>query len=271
STDEGKLTQILRNFISNALKFTERGEVRVRAELAAGGDDVTFYVADTGIGIPAADQSRIFEEFTQIENPLQRHAKGTGLGLPLCQKLARLLGGDVSVKSEVGVGSTFSVTIPRRYSAKEEKPAPPAEAERLETPRPESRLLLIDDDESSRYLIKKMLSRSPWLVDEAVTGEDGLRKARETRPSLILLDLKLPGLNGFETLSLLKRDPLTSATPVVVVTSQALTSEEHKELMAGARAILSKEGLSQERLLDAINLATGGGGKSQAQPAQRRA
>src|SRR5262249_46651290 len=147
--------------------FTERGEVRVRAALAEGGDDITFYVADTGIGIAAADQPRIFEEFTQVENPLQRHAKGTGLGLPLCQKLATLLGGGVAVESEIGAGSTFSVTIPVRYSSGARSGGAPAKGERLETPRPESRLLLIDDDESSRYLIKKMLGRSTWLVDEA--------------------------------------------------------------------------------------------------------
>jgi len=256
-TDERKVTQILRNFISNALKFTERGEVRVRALLAAEGDDVTFYVSDTGIGIAAADQPRIFEEFTQVENPLQRHTKGTGLGLPLCRSLARLLGGDVAVESEIGVGSTFSATIPVRYTEREKEPRAPAKGERPGTPRSESRLLLIDDDESARYLIKKMLGRSPWLVDEAASGEEGIRMALEARPNLILLDLKMPGLSGFETLSRLKNDPLTSETPVVVVTSQTLTSGEVEDLMGRVRAILSKEGLSQEALLEAIMRATG--------------
>src|SRR5215475_13178846 len=142
-TDESKVAQILRNFISNALKFTERGEVRVRAALPAEGGAVTFYVADTGIGIAAADRSRIFEEFTQVENPLQRHAKGTGLGLPLCRSLARLLGGDVAVESEIGVGSTFSATIPVRYSTGEGEPKAPARGERIESPRYESGLLVI--------------------------------------------------------------------------------------------------------------------------------
>ena len=260
-TDEGKVTQILRNFISNSLKFTERGEVRVRAALTAEGDNVTFYVADTGVGIAAADQARIFEEFTQIENPLQSRAKGTGLGLPLSRRLARLLGGDVAVESEIGVGSTFSATIPVRYSAKGRALEAPAKGERLETPRPESRLLLIDDDESARYLIKKMLGRSPWLVDEAASGEEGIRMAREAQPNLILLDLKMPGLSGAETLSRLKSDPLTSETPVVIVTYRTLTSGEREDLMARAQAILSKEGLSQEVLVEAIMRATGGRNK----------
>jgi signal transduction histidine kinase/CheY-like chemotaxis protein len=257
STDEGKVTQILRNFISNALKFTDRGEVRVHAALTAGGDDVTFYVADTGIGIAAADRPRIFEEFTQVENPLQRHTKGTGLGLPLCQRLARLLGGDVAVESEVGVGSTFSATIPLCYSTGEREAKASARGERFDPPRSESRLLLIDDDESARYLFNKMLGRSPWLVDEASSGEEGIRMAREAHPSLILLDLKMPGLSGFETLSRLKSDPLTRETPVIIVTSQTLTFGEREELMTRAHAILSKEGLSQEGLLEAIMHATG--------------
>jgi len=252
STDEGKVAQILRNFISNALKFTERGEVRVRAALAAEGDAVTFYVADTGIGVAAAEQSRIFEEFTQVENPLQRHTKGTGLGLPLSRRLARLLGGDVAVESEVGVGSTFSATILVNYSTAEREPTASARGERLESPRSESGLLLIDDDESARYLIKKMLGRLPWPVDEAANGEEGIRKAREAHPNLILLDLKMPGLSGFETLSRLKSDPLTSETPVVIVTSQTLAAGEREDLMVMAQAILSKEGLSKEALLAAI-------------------
>jgi signal transduction histidine kinase/ActR/RegA family two-component response regulator len=260
-SDEGKVTQILRNFISNSLKFTERGEVRVSAELTAEGDNVTFYVADTGIGIAAADQARIFEEFTQVENPLQSRAKGTGLGLPLSRRLARLLGGDVAVESEIGLGSTFSATIPVRYSAKGRALEAPAKGERLETPSHASRLLLIDDEESARYLIKKMLGRLPWLVDEAAGGEEGIRRAREARPNLILLDLKMPGLSGVETLSRLKSDPLTSETPVVIVTSHTLTSGEREDLMAKAQAILSKEGLSKERLVDAIMRATGGRNK----------
>jgi signal transduction histidine kinase len=114
-TDEGKVSQILRNFISNALKFTERGEVRVTARYDEDSGAVTFSVSDTGVGIPREDQERIFEEFTQLANPAQSQFKGTGLGLPLCRKLAELLGGRIELESEVGVGSKFSVTLPARY------------------------------------------------------------------------------------------------------------------------------------------------------------
>jgi signal transduction histidine kinase len=113
-TDEGKLGQILRNLISNALKFTEQGEVRVCAELR-GSDAVAFSVADTGVGIAEEDKERIFQEFLQIENPLQRRAHGTGLGLPLSRKLVTFLGGELLVQSQVGQGSTFTAIIPRTY------------------------------------------------------------------------------------------------------------------------------------------------------------
>ncbi|MFC0399597.1 ATP-binding protein [Paraburkholderia rhizosphaerae] len=111
-TDEAKLTQILRNFVSNALKFTERGEIRVGARLEPDGEHITFTVADTGIGIAEEHQQVIFEEFGQVQSHLQQRVKGTGLGLPLCRKLAALLGGYVGVDSRFGVGSTFYATLP---------------------------------------------------------------------------------------------------------------------------------------------------------------
>src|SRR5262249_51286513 len=116
-TDEAKVSQILRNFISNALKFTERGEVRVTARLLPDRNAVAFSIADTGIGIAPEDQERIFQEFTQIDSPLQRRVQGTGLGLPLCRKLAELLGGSVHVESTPGVGSTFTAIVPTVFES----------------------------------------------------------------------------------------------------------------------------------------------------------
>ena len=121
-TDEAKVSQILRNLVSNALKFTPRGTVRVWAEAGAG-DTVRFAVSDTGVGIAAEDQARVFEEFSQVEHAIQRQVKGTGLGLPLSRQLARLLGGDLALESAPGVGSTFTLVVPRRY------PAPEAESD----------------------------------------------------------------------------------------------------------------------------------------------
>jgi signal transduction histidine kinase len=112
-TDDKKLSQILRNFISNALKFTHEGEVRVAAQ--SDGDTVTFSVTDTGIGIAPEHHAAIFQDFVQVDSPIQKRLRGTGLGLSLSKKIAELLGGGVSVRSELGKGSTFSVTIPVRF------------------------------------------------------------------------------------------------------------------------------------------------------------
>jgi signal transduction histidine kinase len=120
-TDEGKLAQILRNLVGNALKFTEQGEVRVAA-VAEGEDQIRFSVSDTGIGIPAEHQERIFQEFEQVANPLQARARGVGLGLPVSRSLAQLLGGTLTVASTPGRGSTFILRLPR-------KPAGPASGE----------------------------------------------------------------------------------------------------------------------------------------------
>ena len=117
-TDEQRLAQVLRNFISNALKFTTTGEVRVSAQHGAD-DTVSFSVADTGIGISPADQERIFQEFTQVDGPIQRRLRGTGLGLPLTRKLATLLGGTVTLESTLDVGSRFTVTVPREITRAE--------------------------------------------------------------------------------------------------------------------------------------------------------
>jgi signal transduction histidine kinase len=112
-TDEAKVSQILRNFISNAIKFTERGEIRVSAQ--ADGDTVVFAVSDTGIGIAPADQQRIFQEFEQVDHALQHRVSGTGLGLPLSRKLAGLLGGGIQLQSTPDVGSRFELSVPRVY------------------------------------------------------------------------------------------------------------------------------------------------------------
>jgi signal transduction histidine kinase/ActR/RegA family two-component response regulator len=243
-TDQGKLAQILRNFISNALKFTERGHVNVTT--AVSGDEVTFSVRDTGIGIAPEHLSYIFEEFTQLDNPLQAKAKGTGLGLPLSKRLAELLGGCVAVNSELGSGSLFSLTIPRvlagaRPVAVREGAAatPPAGAAR--------RVLIVDDDATARYVASQIARQLGGEVSEATNGLEALALAYRDRPQLILVDLRMPGMDGFQLLQHLRGDPRTSATPIVVVTSSLVTEAERARLH-GADAILSKAEFSADAI-----------------------
>ncbi|HET6983299.1 MAG TPA: ATP-binding protein, partial [Myxococcaceae bacterium] len=179
-TDEGKLSQILRNFVSNALKFTPEGEVRLRAKRIAPGM-LRFEVTDTGIGIAPEHQEAIFEEFFQVEGPLQKGAQGTGLGLPLTRRLAEALGGKVWMHSEPGVGSTFGVDLPSTH------PSAGAEQEVLQqgptTTGPGRLALIIDDDEPSRFVLARPLQDAGFEVLEAATAGEGQDLAFQRRPS----------------------------------------------------------------------------------------
>jgi signal transduction histidine kinase/CheY-like chemotaxis protein len=250
-TDEGKVAQILRNFVSNSLKFTERGEVRVGARLSAGWDAMVFSVADSGIGIAPENIDLVFQEFAQVDGAFQRRFKGSGLGLPLSKGFAELLGGRVWVESTVGKGSTFYAEIPLVYGA-----APSEE----EGGRPRGcDLVIIDDEEVSRYLIRQSLGPQMSLM-EASDGPAGIDLARRQSPRGILLDLRMPGMNGIEVLRELKADAVTRDIPVVIVTSKWLTQEERDILDSQAQAVLSKEVLSQpdggERIRNAIGYRT---------------
>ncbi|MGE0223652.1 MAG: ATP-binding protein [Acetobacteraceae bacterium] len=244
-TDEAKLAQILRNLISNALKFTERGSVRVTGHYDANTGFCRVAVVDTGIGINPTDHDRVFQEFTQVPSELQSRVKGTGLGLPLSRRLAELLGGSLSVESEPGVGSTFTLAFPIVLATGE--PCPTA-AVSVGTPElcAKGGILVIDDDETSRFVLRQMLgSERASQVREAESGATGLALARTMRPEVILLDLRMPGMSGFEVLDHLGQDAATRDIPVVICTSSTLTADEQTRLRRAA-AVLPKSALSRE-------------------------
>ncbi len=376
-SDEGKISQILRNFISNALKFTEKGEVRVSAALAGDGQ-IEFSVSDTGIGIAPENIDLIFRDFAQVDNPIQRRVKGTGLGLPLAKKLATVLRGEVVVKSALNAGSTFTLRVPLRHreageqqteaASAEWKPDPsllpvlvvedspdmlmmyehhlaksgfqilPARTTReaeealgkftpraivldivlrsestwafmaklkndprtaeipvlvvstiedqakgyhlgaagyllkpvtredllrelnslTNRPRP-LEVLIVDDDERDRYLLKQRLKSAAPLIREAVNGTEGFRAACENMPDVIFLDIRMPGLSGFETLDLMKADAKLSDVPVIVVTSQALSVTERACLLEKAYAIVGKDPSSREDIVEIMQRSLSGG------------
>jgi signal transduction histidine kinase/CheY-like chemotaxis protein len=239
-TDEAKVSQILRNFISNALKFTETGEVRVSASLEGASGRIVISVRDTGIGIAPEHQSRIFEEFVQVENRLQGRTKGTGLGLPLSRRLAELLGGEVRLDSAPGRGSTFQLVVPMVYGTGSAPEGPVSGSAPART-----RVLVIDDEEAFRYVLRQLIGGAGFEIIEAADGADGLRKARDERPDAIILDLHMPRLDGYAVLEALAADPRTSRIAVAVSTSSLLGPEQRQRL-AQAHAILPKNTLSRE-------------------------
>lgn len=239
-SDEAKVSQILRNLLSNALKFTERGTVRVWA--TAEGEMVHIMVTDTGIGIPANELPRIFDEFTQVENPIQRRVRGTGLGLPLCRKFAELLGGKLYVESALGKGSTFTLILPRTYPMSRLA----AGAEEQRQPRTRATLLIVDDIEIDRYLLSRLITAGgDYDIIQAKDGQEGLDAARRERPDLIFLDLNLPRVDGYTVASELRRDPATRDIPIFAVTAESLSTSDHERLQTLTSGVILKEHLSE--------------------------
>lgn len=254
-SDESKVAQILRNFVSNALKFTEQGEVRVQAVQT--GQTVTFSVSDTGIGISPEDQERIFEDFVQIESRLQQQVRGTGLGLPLSQKLAELLGGSISVHSQPGQGSTFSASIPIVYPHTVELPSlpPPIALDGLLQIEPLTPahlpILVIEDHDETIFLYEKYLHQSRYQCIAARTLEQGRQVLQKLQPAAIVLDILLDGQNGWTFLQELKTDAATCNIPVLVVT---VINNEQQALALGADGFLIKplDGLPLLRKLNTL-------------------
>lgn len=250
STDEGKVSQILRNFISNALKFTEQGEVRVSAQLSDDRQKVIFRVADTGIGIDPAHQSIIFQEFEQIENPLQRKVRGTGLGLPLSKKLAELLGGSVSLESQPGLGSTFSAAIPVVYA-----PAQPVSDVVLAPELDEARLpiLVIEDEIEPRLLYEKYLRGTAFQPVPARSLREARALLETFRPAAIILDILLRGEEAWSLLPDLEMGAETREIPVLVITN---IEDRQKAMALGAKAY-SRKPVERRWLLDQLHSLTG--------------
>jgi CheY-like chemotaxis protein/anti-sigma regulatory factor (Ser/Thr protein kinase) len=212
-TDEVALTGILRNLLSNGIKYTDRGEVRLSARVR--GPRLEISVADTGIGIPAGLTGHVFEEFYQV--PGIRRG-GTGLGLPYARRLARILGGDLTLSSEPGAGTTVVLDLP------------------LETPALGT-VLVVDDDARFREVLKNLLAGIADHVVEAEDGREALGYATENPVSLVLTDMRMPGLDGGALLA-----GLPATVPAVIITGADVPAPPR------AAALLRKDELTRERL-----------------------
>ncbi|GGL62388.1 sensor histidine kinase [Streptomyces fumigatiscleroticus] len=255
-TDEVMLTRILRNVLSNALKFTTEGSVTLRvAETERDGTAwFVLTVQDTGVGIPEAELERVFEEFYQVRGAHQRGRAGTGLGLPYARKLTELLGGTLVLESETGRGTRVTVALPARAPL-------PAQAEGRAVPSPEPAesgtaplwrsVVVVDDDEAFLAAFRPVLDR--LAVSGTVLTDSGRAVATVAarQPEAVLLDLNMPGPDGYDVLAGLAADPATSPVPVIVLTALDPADVDRSRLVH-ARAILNKANLTAEAIASAV-------------------
>lgn len=266
TTDIVKVRQILVNLLSNASKFTEKGDITVKARME--GSMVSISVKDSGIGIEEKNFGVVFEEFRQVDSSNTRKYKGTGLGLPIARKLARLLGGDLTVQSEYGKGSTFTLTIPPVFAqsgqeadvrmVEPKKPAAPSAPSPAPKPMQETvrshvgkkgvEVLCVDDDPDVIEILRKYLVPEGYSVTGALSGEEGLELAVKIRPALITLDIMMPKKDGWQVLRELKQKAETKDIPVII---HSIVENRPLAMSLGAVDVITKP-TEPKRLLSLV-------------------
>jgi len=304
-TDPQRLQQILNNLLSNAFKFTEKGKVEFIAEMAIGGWSptnenlnraskvVAFRVVDTGIGIPYEKQQSIFESFAQADGSTSRKYGGTGLGLSICRELTRLLGGEIRLQSEPGVGSIFTVYLPLIAPIQPRRPAPldtlESRAGDLSEISPEPvlvtgggdrswqaerassahgtkgveatwSLLVVEDDPVQRQYISDLMAPTNTRTIGVANGDEALAMLREQKFDCVVLDLGLPGMSGWRVIEELQTSDALGSTPLLVYTAKDLTRKEEIKLGKAAKSIVIKDARSPERLKQEISAILQGPG-----------
>jgi signal transduction histidine kinase/DNA-binding NarL/FixJ family response regulator len=226
--DAARLRQMLFNLVGNAVKYTDRGSVTLRVHAQPNSEiqqlhDCVFEVIDSGVGIAPDELPRIFEPF--VQGAARRSREGSGLGLAITRQLAGVMGGALEVESSVGVGSTFRIRLPK-IAAASPAPAPQPAAGAAIAALPVDKILIVDDSELNRELLAAVFRNSPHTLLSAANGAEALALARLHRPGLILMDVRMPGMDGLETLRRLRAEPALSATRVVAVTASTLRGEQ---------------------------------------------
>ncbi|MEM7250214.1 MAG: response regulator [Pseudomonadota bacterium] len=235
TADQTKVRQTLFNLLSNACKFTERGSISLTASQDRQADTIVIEVSDSGIGMDEEQLKRVFEPFTQADSSTSNRYGGTGLGLSISKEFCELMGGRIVVDSEINEGTTFSVTLPRVMAEAESSHS----AEPVSLPAGSGRgtVLVIDDDERVLELSARILKKQGFSVATSNNGERGLELARALHPTAVILDIIMPGMDGWQVLSALKADSETAELPVVLMT---MLDDRETGFALGATEYLTK-------------------------------
>jgi signal transduction histidine kinase/DNA-binding response OmpR family regulator/HAMP domain-containing protein len=270
-TDESKLYQILTNIVGNAIKFTEKGKVDILVKHNS--ENVFIEVKDTGIGISEKMLPHIFDEFKQADGSTSRQFEGTGLGLAIANKIIKILGGDITVKSKLGKGSVFTIVLPIKWHKdfvqgethniekkllKATKETALAVDTKVEGKTSKSRILIVEDNPDAIIQLRTVLENKGYIIDVANGGKKALDYIKETIPDGIILDLMMPDIDGFEVLDKLRNTEKTKNIPVLILTAKDLTHEDLSRLNANnIQQLIHKGDVDIEGLLLKIKLMLG--------------
>ena len=251
--DPTRLRQVLMNLIGNAIKFTEQGEVVVSVSAAArdGTAKLNFAIRDTGIGIAPEHIGSVFKEFTQADSTMTRRYGGTGLGLAISQRLVGLMGGELAVKSAVGRGSEFSFSVTYPVES-----APPTRSTGLAA-LSGRRMLIVDDNQTNRRILREMLAAEGIKVEEAATAADGLEALRRARYDLAILDVQMPDMDGFQLVTAVRGEKKLARTNLLMLTSAGQRGDGERCRELGIRGYLTKP-ISRSDLLEALGTVLAG-------------
>ena len=271
--DPGLLRQLLLNLIGNAVKFTRQGAITVTISHLGPAGPTSFAVTDTGIGIAAADLSRVFDDFVMLDASYARVAGGTGLGLGIVRRIVQGLGGSVAARSEPGLGSRFSFDLPLTLLPATGKLPPPEPAPAVRTVPAQTvrlRLLLVEDNDANRIIARAMLQRDGHEVVEAHDGEEAVRLAAALRFDAVVMDISMPGLDGLQATRAIRTGAGASAlSPVIALTAHAMADEIERFRQGGMRDVLIKP-LTRAKLAAALAGLAAPPAESPAAPLVRR-
>lgn len=247
TADPLRVRQVISNLLSNAVKFTERGSVRIRVSRAKAdsGQQLVIDVVDTGVGIPADKLTLIFEKFTQADGSISRKYGGTGLGLAITKKLMDMHEGDITVQSEIGRGSTFSLHFPGDVFAVQsgmDMEAPDELEEKAEEPEPQSgrSILVVEDNHVNQKVVTAILRKKGFHVDVANHGREALECLDLLAYGLVLMDVQMPILDGLETTRIIRRDSRFTSLPIVAMTAHAMSGDRERCLASGMNGYIAK-------------------------------